>query len=297
MNMLQLIQAANGELGLSVPSYIAGNTATDIIQQLALLNALGNELRTEFPWQQLNTEYRFTTQYSQQTCTTTNGSSTVVVASSAGLDSTWMVVGTGVLQDTYVQSVTDGTHIVLSNAATASATSSLIFAKTKYTLPSDFDHITDRTMWDKSKHWEMFGPETPQQWQWLKSGYISTGPRIRYRIEGSTFQIWPPISTAELLGFEYISNGWARDASNNAKSSLTVDTDTTIYPDRLLITGVKKKYFEIKGFDASVLTRDYMRELDKVKAQNSGSPILSMAPRIGQVLIGVANIPDSGYGT
>ena len=79
--------------------------------------------------------------------------------------------------------------------------------KVKYALPSDYESTVPRTHWDKSKHWEMLGPESPQQWEWLLSGFISTGPRIRYRLLGKYFQIWPGVSTNELLGYEYRSNG------------------------------------------------------------------------------------------
>ena len=49
------------------------------------------------------------------------------------------------------------------------------FQKVKYDLPNDYDSIVPRTMWDKSKRWELLGPEDAQQWEWLLSGYISTG--------------------------------------------------------------------------------------------------------------------------
>jgi hypothetical protein len=84
-------------------------------------------------------------------------------------------------------------------------------------MPSDYDRKIDRTDWDKTKHWEMLGPETAQQWEWLLSGYISTGPRIRYRIFGGYFQIWPMVTTADTLGFEYVSNAWAAYRRDGAK--------------------------------------------------------------------------------
>ena len=39
--VLQLIQQATGELGLAVPTSAVGNTNTDVIQLLALINAVG----------------------------------------------------------------------------------------------------------------------------------------------------------------------------------------------------------------------------------------------------------------
>jgi hypothetical protein len=171
------------------------------------------------------------------------------------------------------------------------------FSQTKYPLPNDFETITDNTHWDKTKHWQMLGPEDAQQWQWLKSGYISTGPRIRWRILGDKFQIWPPYNTQEYLGFEYRSKGWARSAAGAVKNSFTVDTDTTIFDDTVLVLGTKLKYFQIKSFDTTALQADYFRYLNVAKANDKGSATLSFAPYPSKVLIGYANIPDTGYGT
>jgi hypothetical protein len=170
------------------------------------------------------------------------------------------------------------------------------FQKVKYPMPSDYDATIPRTHWDKSKRWEMLGPEDAQQWEWLLSGYISTGPRIRWRIFQGMFQIWPGTSTNELLGFEYRSKAWAESADGDAKNSFTADTDTCIYPDRLVVLGTKLKYFEAKGFDTTAMYRDYLSELETCIAQNTSAANLSFAPRPGTVLIGYDNIPDSGYG-
>jgi len=170
------------------------------------------------------------------------------------------------------------------------------FQKVKYAMPSDYDATVPRTHWDKSKRWEMLGPEDAQQWEWLLSGYISTGPRIRWRIFQNLFQIWPGNSTGERLGFEYRSKAWALSSTGTVKNSFTADTDTCIYPDRLMVLMCKLKYFEGKGFDTTAMFRNYRDELETVIAQNTSSANLSFAPRPGTVLIGYDNTPDSGYG-
>lgn len=298
MAMLQLIQQASAELGLAVPNSVAGNQTQDVVQMLALLNAVGYELMTLYPWQALNSEYRFYTQYSQQTGTTVNGSAVITgLSDTSSFNTQWIVTGEGVPQDCYIVTVDSPTQVTVNQPLQASGTSTLTFSQMKYTMPADFGRITDRTQWDKSKHWEMLGPETPQQWQWLKSGYISTGPRMRWRQEGGFFQVWPPMSTNEYLGFEYVSNYWARDAAGDPQASFTQDTDTAIYPDRLMVLGLKLKYFEVKGFDTTALSRDYQDELSIAMANDMGSETLSFAPQLSQQLLGVANLPDTGLGS
>ena len=297
--MLQLVQQATAEMGLAVPTVVAGATSTDTIQQLGLLNAVGYEVTRQHPWQVLVRQNIITmaTALSITADTTINSATLTNVSSVAGIDTTFQISGTGLNQACYVSSVGVST-IGVSQPATSSNTGvTFTLSKSKFALPSDYDRQIDRTHWDKSKHWEMLGPETAQQWEWLISGYISTGPRIRYRIFGNFFQIWPMVTTAEVLGFEYLSKAWAADSGGTAKNSFTADTDTCIFSDRLMVLGLKKKYFQIKGFDSSAFERDYQIELDISKANDAGSATLAMAPRQSNVLINWNQIPDSNYGS
>lgn len=296
--MLQLMQQTTTELGLAVPTYVAGNTSQEVVQLLGLMNAGGYELTKEHDWQALEREYRFYTQAISTTGDVVDGSYTILnVANTTGLNSNWMVTGNGVPQDCYVVSVA-GSSVTLNQPLEATEVgATLTFGQTKYTLPTDFETIANRTQWDKTKHWEMLGPEDAQQWQWLKSGYISTGPRVRWRILGGKFQIWPIMNTQEYLGFEYRSKAWVEAANGTLKNSFTADTDTTFFDDRVLVLLTKLKFLQIKNFDTTAVMQDYQRYLSVAKANDKGAPNLSFAPYPSKVLIGYANIPDTGYGS
>lgn len=297
--MLSLIQQAAGELGLSVPTAVASSTAADQVQQMALINAVGNELARERDWQAMIVEYQFTTPTYSYTGTATSGSTSLTGMSSiASLTSDFQVTGTGVPQNTYVSSAS-GTTVVMSNKATDTSTGAYVFSQTKFALPLAYDRLINRTNWDKTQHWEMLGPDTMQQVSWLKSGFISTGPRIRYYLLGDQLNIWPPLGAEHLLGFNYITSYWiyATGATTLSKRLFTLDTDTCIFPDRLMVLGLKLKYLEAKGFDTTAVYRDWINQKDIAKANDAGSPTLAMAPRIGSVLIGSNNIPDSSYGS
>ena len=299
--MLQLVQQVSAELNLAVPTYVAGNPSQDTQQILALMNGAGYDLLKEHDWQALQVQYRFYTQSITANATTVNGSTTLTVAPATNISlvtSQWQLSGYNIPQDTYVVSADNNTkQVVMSQVASGSGTQSVVLAQTAYDLPDDFETITDRTQWDKSKHWEMLGPEDAQQWQWLKSGYISTGPRVRWRILDNQFQIWPIMNTQEYLGWEYRSKGWARSAANAVKNSFTQDSDTTVFDDRVLVLYTKLKYFQVKSFDTTALQQDYFRYLNIAKANDKGAPNLSFAPYPSKVLIGYANIPDTGYGS
>ena len=296
--MLQLVQQVTNELGVPTPVSVAGNTNQDVTQILALMNASGYELLRKADWRELTKTYSFFTSYTTTTGTYTTSALTITgIPSTASLDTTYMVVGTGIPNATFITSVDSATQVTLSNYSTSNVTAGTIyFQKVKYALPTDYDSIVPRTQWDKSKHWEMLGPESAQQWEWLLSGFISTGPRIRWRLLGGYFQIWPGYSANENLGFEYRSKGWALSSGGTVQNSLTADTDTCIYPDRLMVLSTKLKYFQAKGFDTTALYRDYLTEFETSVAQDTSAANLSFAPRPGTVLIGWDNIPDTGYG-
>lgn len=303
--MLQLVQQTTAELNLAVPTVVIGSQSQDVQQILALMNRAGYDLLKEYDWQALQKEYRFYTQYVNTTgSSTTNGYvitnvQNFVAQDGTDIDSTYMVTGNSFPQDTYVVSIDKAAKTVTVNQKCSGdqTDASVLFSKTEYTLPPDFETIADRTQWDKSKHWEMLGPEDAQQWQWLKSGYISTGPRIRWRILGDKFQTWPPMNTQEYLGFEYRSKGWVQSATGVTKNYFTADSDTTLFDDSIMVLATKMKYFQIKGFDTTSLMQDYQRYLSVAKANDKGSPNLSFAPYPAKVLIGYANIPDTGYGS
>ena len=312
-----LLNTVCAEINVAQQTSFVGSSGSDAQTILALANAAGLELMQKFAWQTLQTEYRFTYNYQvSATATTTAGSNTITnlsagdvaalqTSAQTGLPLTanvWWVGApngsSGVPQDTYLTAVN---AVAFSATMTQKATSSAIgvtFSQTRYPLPADFDRMIDRTHWDKSKHWEMMGPSSPQQRQWLKSGYISTGPRIRWWLQGGLLQLWPALATNEYLGYEYVSNLWAIPVGSTTPSqtAFLTDNDTAIYRDRLLIALIKFKYATAKG----LATEGYAQELSNLwglmTAEELGAPILSLAPRLTNVLVGINNIPDSGYG-
>ena len=296
-----MVQQVAAELNLAVPTYVIGNQSQDVQQILALMNAAGYDLIKEYDWQALQVQYRFYTQAINCNGTTVNGTTLLTVPNTvdiSAVNSQWGITGYNINQDTQVVTANNSTHqITMSQMASGTGTGSIVLAQTAYDLPFDFEAITDRTQWDKSKHWEALGPEDAQQWQWLKSGYISTGPRIRWRILDNQFQVWPPMNTNEYIGWEYKSNGYVRGADGTVKTSFTADTDTTVLNDRVVVLLTKTKYWGIKGFDTTVVSQDYQRYLSVAKANDKGAANLSFAPYPSKVLIGYANIPDTGYGS
>lgn len=278
------------ELGLPVPNAVTSSTDSTTLQLLALMNRLGVMLATEGDWQALAKEHRFSTVFYSYTGDTTAGSATITNLSSVvGLSTDFMASGSGIPADNSIVSV-GADSVILNVAATETATgTTFIFGQVKYAMPADFGRIVNKTQY--SGGWSVTGPDTPQDWQALKTGAGSAF--MRFRIMGDKFSVWPMPTASVVVGFEYVSKFWAVSAAGVAKEKFSADTDTSLYPDSLLVLGTKLKFFEVKGFDTTTLFSDFARELSKFKGSESGADTLSLCQGHGEA---VPRIPDTGYG-
>ena len=309
--LLQVCQQASREMGITAPATIIANTDLYAVQLLNLFNGLGQDLAREHDWQRLQTEYLFSTVFFGYTGTTTIDSTTLsVLSSTTGLTTNptyFTVTGTGVRADSNLVSVNAGaaTAVIGREASASGSLIALTFSQVKYAMPSDFDRLIDRTDWDKSRNWELGGPETPQEWQWLKSGNLASSTLTRFRVFGNLFVIFPPPTSERDMRFEYVSNLWGATSASAAPTltALTADTDTNVFPDRLMVEGLKLRFRVDKGVakerhTAQDIAAGFpLARLDTAKAADAGSPTLSLAPRRGSVLLGYDNVPEGDYGT
>jgi hypothetical protein len=295
--LLQNIQDVCLELGIPSPNTVVGNSDESVQQLRALMNRIGDTLTTENDWQGLIKEYRFQTVYYQYTGNLAlNATQLTGMSSISGLTSDFMVMGNGIMQDTFVTSATGSTVNININATGAYTGQTYTFGQVNYAMPSDYQRMVNKTQYNKSNRWSVIGPKDAQEWQWLKASYVTTGPRMRFRIAGNKFVVWPMPTAQVILGFEYQSGSWVVAADGSYKTKFSADTDTSIFPDRLLVLGTKLKYFQIKGFDTTSLQADFAREVSKFKAQDAGADTLSLAPKYPNVLLTQNNLPDTGYG-
>lgn len=171
---------------------------------------------------------------------------------------------------------------------------------TSLDLPSDYARPVNQTEWDRTNHWPLMGPMTPQQMQTVQSGIISEGPRIKFRLIGDTIELFPASSVNQQFILNYISKGWVVHNPGPGETYLTKpsdDDDVAIFDDRLMIAGIKLRFAQAKGFDTTSFAEDFQVMLDDALAQDSGAPKLTMAADPATFLINVTNIPDGNvYG-
>lgn len=165
-------------------------------------------------------------------------------------------------------------------------------------LPADWAYFLDQTQWDRSNHWPLMGPKTAQEWQWLKSGTLSSGPRIRYRVVGGNLELFPS-GEDSTIAMEYISTNWVIDAStaNTFYDFPHADNDKINFDFWVITAYLKLKYWEAKGLDTTAYAKDFVNVWEARIGKGKGAPILSLAPRYGTQLIGVNNVPDGNWVT
>lgn len=296
--LLQLVQAATGELGLDQPNSVASSTDKQVIQLLALVNKVGNDVISAIEWEGISKEHRFTTVNYTVTGDTTADSAVLTNTDTTGVAAdTFEIEGGSFPTDTFVSSVDSGTQATLTRAATETETGvTFTFSQTIYTLPSDFDRLKNRTVWDSTNFWAMPDPQTAQEWQYLKSGIIANTPRLRFRIMDGKFHIFPAGNSNVDIKFEYTSDAWINVASTPL-TAFASDTDTCIFRDRTIISGLKYEFFSIKGFDIAALYKDYMTQLGFEKGIDHAASTLSIGDTGGNNLfLGNSSIPDAGFG-
>lgn len=297
MTLLELVQNMCLEVGIPSPTQVVTSQDVQINQIFALVNRLGNDITRTFEWQKLDKEYILQTQSTQLTGTITSGSKVITgISSTTGLTYNYGIDGSGIAPFSQIVSVDSSTQVTMNLPATADGTFTLTFGQVNYPLPSDWSKQIPQTEWDRSNRWPLLGPNSPQDWQSFKSGIVYAGPRLRFRIQGSTLAINPPPSTNLNLAFEYISKSWVLAADGvTYKSKFTADTDTFIFDDSLMTIGLKLRWLQSKGFEYDYAQREFSSLLNLCQGQDKSAAKLSLSPEVGSVLLTNRNIQDGNW--
>ncbi len=303
LTLLEIVQTACKELGLTAPSTVASSTNLQTVQLLALVNRDGIELYQSRDWTTLQGEHIINVETPIDLVgTVTESSQTVTVTSTAGLSTAYAVDGVGQPAAQRIQEVVDATTLTLEMESTASAVgTTLTFARDTYTIPSDFDHYISHTWWDRTNHWMLMGPQSPQFDQWQRSGIVTTGPRLRWRQIGhrpTVFRLWPPPSAdsvPDALVFEYVNDGWVAAADGTFKKRFTADDDTSLLDDDALILGCKWRMWQIKGFSYGAMQQEYLDYVNRLKARDGGMPDLNMSRSRWPYLLNSGQVQDGNW--
>lgn len=308
LNLLQIVQAVTGELGLVQPSVISGATDLQTLQLYNLVNRTGDSLKRDHDWTVLQS--LFTLDVTAPTVTTgdvTNGSAVIQnIPTTAGITAgVYVVTGSSLPVAARVLSVDSGTQITMDMVATGTATgTTLTFAKDTYPENADFDRFINGTAWDRTNRWALLGPDSPQLDEYHRSGIVTTGPRRHFRqlgnLSAGTYRLWPPPATVDTpfqIAWEYLSLNWVRvHGGATLAASMANDDDTPLLDSQAIVLGTKWRFLEAKGIPTAasmqVEYRDYVQQLI---GRDGGAPTLNMGRRFEPYLLSPWNVQDANF--
>lgn len=300
--LLELVDQVTAELGLTQPTSVIGSTNNQTVQLLGLAQRLGKDLVRDFEWQKLVKAYIWQTEAAINTTGNITSGSRVItnIPSTSGLQVGNVITGVGQTPYAEILTIDSSTQVTLNApVSTSTASVSMTFAKQDYDVPSDYDRMISDTNWDRTDHWRNLGTKSSQDWQFLQGGIISIGPRERYRIYNGKFRIFQALTTVYNFSFEYVSNYWvcATGSATGTKSAYTVDTDTSVFPDDLMLAGLKFYFLKAKKLDYGIELGEFTRALSYNKAQDVPVPSMSLAPVGMNQLVGPWSVQDGNWPT
>lgn len=307
--LLQIINAVQKEYSLPVAATIIGNNDSTTQQMLAFAQAEIEELgrKNEEGWTALTFEYNLVVSPPVLTTGNVTQNSPIVtgIPSTTSLEALFFTAaGSFIPVGARILSIDSATQITMTMNATGTQNgANITFAKDMYPEPTDFDHFIDRTWWDRTNRWQLLGPLTPQIDQWHLSGIVAFGPRRFFREVGpyaNTYRIWPPpaeIVNPLQLVFEYQTINRIRVSGSNTEFAFlwANDADIPLLDDRLIIAGIKWRFWEQKGFNWLSKRKEYDDMVERAIARDGGSSILSLAREPGSTLITPLNVQDGFF--
>lgn len=169
----------------------------------------------------------------------------------------------------------------------------------EYDLPDDYNYFKDQTQWDRTDHWPLLGPKSPQEWAWLKGALVAALPRLRFRIANNKLLLYPTPSASGgsglTLSMEYVQKNWVSPASGDPTTMVTQGTDVVNYNPWLMVKYVKFKFYELKGFNTTGVQGDFMRVYNSLVGKDVGNEVLSLSPQFTSPFIGPWSIPDGSW--
>ena len=306
LTLLGTIQQVAGEIGLTQPQSAMSAQDLTTMQMVALATRAGQDLYNHGEWSYLQSELIVPIQAPvNATVSFTVGSTAATITSTPvpTIEPFITAVQSQYCTKTCRVQAVSGTQITLSEAATETGSDPLCyFSVDCFSVPADCGSFIARTSWDRSRLWELEGPISPQEDQWLESGIVAQGPRRKYRIVGRDsyrIVIRPSPTTSDLfpanLVFEYISNYWINDATGVSKAAFTADTDTTVFDDIVFTAGLKWRFLQAKGLEYQPYQAEWMSLTRTAFARANPGRTLNMVNRVWAQFVNTGSVPDGNW--
>lgn len=139
-----------------------------------------------------------------------------------------------------------------------------------------FRYIRNETFWDRTNQLQVYGPISDQEWQ-ARKAMVDESPRHQWRIRSGRLLVNPTPTAGYNWRFEYVSKNWILGADGvTYKQYFTLDTDTILLPEELVVMGLRWRWMREKGMDYAELFRTYEEQVKSMLGRDGGKPILRM---------------------
>lgn len=150
-----------------------------------------------------------------------------------------------------------------------------------------FRYIKNGTFWDRTDQIRILGPLDDKEWQQAKA-MAPTGPDYRFRIRGGKILVNPVPTAGKSWYFEYVSQNWILGADGTTyKQYFTLDTDTVLLPETLLLAGLTWRWKKQKGMEYAEDFRTYEIQVKDAMGRDGGKRNLSLNPTDNNAMPGV----------
>lgn len=167
-----------------------------------------------------------------------------------------------------------------------------------FQLPADFGRQVNQTQWATQDKRPMQGPSSPQVWAWNQYGVVAIGTYYQYRFVANQMQVYPTPAAGTEFSFYYMPKNWVLLNGDLAdpRERVTTANDTVLFDRRLMVAGLKLKFWAAKGFDTTILQKEFDYMLSSEKSQTQGAPVLDLCGPYVAPLLGWGNVTDGGWG-
>lgn len=149
-----------------------------------------------------------------------------------------------------------------------------------------FNYIKNGTIWDRDLRLPVYVIDGAN-WQAAKAMDL-TGPRYQARIRGGKLISNPVPTAGHTWAFEYISKNWILGADGTTyKEYFTLDTDTILLPESIILMGLRWRWKKEKGLSYDEDFRTYEMQVQDALSRDGMKQTLNMGNENSVVSPGV----------
>ena len=158
--------------------------------------------------------------------------------------------------------------------------------------PQGFQHFLNNTMYDRTLNRPIIGPVSPEEWQGAKA-LANAFSQTSFRMQGNHLYLTPAPTAGRLIAFEYKGDLPVVDNSalpvTSGKAYFSRDDDTCLYPDKLLILGLRWNWKREKGLRNAEEFRAFELAIANFAGNDGGAKSYNLAGESSGATLSVAD--------